>query len=105
LADVLDDTSADSTGLAWGCVTPGGKSANNNEKKFVEGSAEVSTRSGVASLRGAKDEKGAKVITANKKEQSWRRRIPTLLVINASTACQEIEDSEVTEIFLIVKIL
>jgi hypothetical protein len=42
-SEALDDTSADSIELAWGCITPGEKSANNNEKKFVEGSAEVST--------------------------------------------------------------
>jgi hypothetical protein len=42
-SEVLDDTSDDSTGLAWDCITLGEKSVNKNEKKFVEGSAEVST--------------------------------------------------------------
>jgi hypothetical protein len=46
-----------------------------------------------------KEENEAKVITADKKEQSWRREIPTLLIVNASTACQEIEGSEILEIF------
>jgi len=60
-----------------GCVTPGGKNANNSEKKLTDWSAELSLVEVDTSLRGRNKELEAAVITADTKEQSRRREPPT----------------------------
>lgn len=58
-----------------GCAAPVKKSASNKEKKFLVESAELSAPDTALSCGGMGERLGAMVITADREEQSRRRRM------------------------------